>query len=404
MLAGGSVVDHVAIARSLVEEAHRHDGLAPVDLDHFWADQAVAAKNPFGTNIPQVPLGIAMSGECVFDELGIPEDYWRYDHDDTWRLELNRAYNDRAEKIVGRRLLSESTIDSTRQYPPTKTLADVFEAQSVWVDRSWWLQPSAGTPDELAALLDRVEKRLEPRALREFLLPPGWQAARDHLMALGVRPPLYRSQRGPVTFAMSVYGVENLIYLIADQPDLAVRFRDTILAAMLAIARTIDEEAGYTPADRLSGFYFLDDNCCLLSARMYELFGYPILQGVFKALSPNPDDLRGQHSDSAMGHLLPLLGRLNLHTVNFGPTLSVSEIRRYCPHTVIDGQLAPFTFCRNEEEGMVCEFLRDFEGTYESRGLRFSTAGSINNGSRLTGMRLIMAAIQRYGRYDGAGA
>ena len=33
------------------------------------------------------------------------------------------------------------------------------------------------------------------------------------------------------------------------------------------------------------------------------------------------------------------------------------------------------------------------------RGLQFGTAGSINNGSRLTGMRLIMSAIQRYGRY-----
>jgi hypothetical protein len=28
------------------------------------------------------------------------------------------------------------------------------------------------------------------------------------------------------------------------------------------------------------------------------------------------------------------------------------------------------------------------------------TAGSINNGSRLTGMRLIMSAIQHFGRYD----
>jgi len=36
----------------------------------------------------------------------------------------------------------------------------------------------------------------------------------------------------------------------------------------------------------------------------------------------------------------------------------------------------------------------------ESRGLVFTTAGSVNNGSRLTGMRLIMAAVQRFGRYD----
>ncbi len=48
---------------------------------------------------------------------------------------------------------------------------------------------------------------------------------------------------------------------------------------------------------------------------------------------------------------------------------------------------------------MVAEFLRDFDQARPQRGLRFSTAGSVNNGSRLTGMRLLMAAIQRHGRY-----
>jgi len=48
---------------------------------------------------------------------------------------------------------------------------------------------------------------------------------------------------------------------------------------------------------------------------------------------------------------------------------------------------------------LVAEFLRDFEMVKESRGLLFATAGSINNGSRLTGLRLIMSAIQRHGRY-----
>jgi len=34
------------------------------------------------------------------------------------------------------------------------------------------------------------------------------------------------------------------------------------------------------------------------------------------------------------------------------------------------------------------------------RGLNIDTAGSINNGSLLTSMRTVMAAIQTYGRYD----
>lgn len=56
-------------------------------------------------------------------------------------------------------------------------------------------------------------------------------------------------------------------------------------------------------------------------------------------------------------------------------------------------------FSRNEEEGIIAEFLCDFTMAREQRGLRFATAGSINDGSRLTGMRLIMSAIQHFGRY-----
>ena len=133
---------------------------------------------------------------------------------------------------------------------------------------------------------------------------------------------------------------------------------------------------------------------------MYEMFGYPILEKVFNRYSPNPGDRRGQHSDSDMDHLLPLLGKLELNTVNFGPTLKVSDIRKHLPKAVINGQLAPFTFSRNEEVNIVAEFLRDFEMAREQRGLIFATAGSINNGSQLTGMRLIMAAIQEYGRFE----
>jgi len=66
---------------------------------------------------------------------------------------------------------------------------------------------------------------------------------------------------------------------------------------------------------------------------------------------------------------------------------------------VIDGQLAAFTFSRNEEVNMVAELLRDYKMAREKKGLRFATAGSINYGSRLSGMRLIMAAIQELGRY-----
>jgi uroporphyrinogen decarboxylase len=362
------------IAQELVTRAHANGGLAPVDLERFWADQAIAKTDPFGAAIPQVPLGIMMSHECVFAELGLPEtpaNWHRLVHDAVWRAELCRAYNDKAESIVGRRLLNETV---TPPAPPAKQLHDIFEARNVWHNESYWLQPSAHNEDELQRLLDRVDQRLEN--LAAFLDPA---------------PKHFRFLRGPVTLATSIYGTENLIYLILDNPDLAGRFRDTILRAMLEMARVTGTEP--------RGFQFNDDNCALLTPEMYEFFAFPILQTIFDKYAPNPGDRRYQHSDSAMGHLLPILARLNFTGVNFGPTLSVAEIRQQMPQTIIEGQLAPFTFSRNEEENLVGEFLRDFEQAREKRGLVFTTAGSINNGSRLTGLRLIMAAIQRYGRY-----
>jgi len=50
-------------------------------------------------------------------------------------------------------------------------------------------------------------------------------------------------------------------------------------------------------------------------------------------------------------------------------------------------------------EQLVAECLRDIEQARPSKGLVFTTAGSVNNGSRLATLRLIMATIQRHGQY-----
>jgi hypothetical protein len=124
-----AMTEHERIADSLLAEAEANGGLAPVDLERFWADDAKAKADPFATDCPQVPLGVMMSGEAVWDELGIAENWHRYHHDPPYRVELNRAYNDKAEPIVGRRLLPETAPQPDRQYPPVKSLADIFKAR-----------------------------------------------------------------------------------------------------------------------------------------------------------------------------------------------------------------------------------------------------------------------------------
>lgn len=388
--------EHGAMARKLLADTKANGGLAPLDLARFWADDAAAWHDPFGAGIPQVPFGASLNSLCVYDELGVPEHVWRYDHDPAWRYDLNRRYNDIAERVVGRRLMPEDPPGEREPgWPEPGGLHDVFEAKNEWHSHAWWLMPAASTPTELSSLLDRVERR----DIRATVLPPGWEEAKARLLPRGIKPPAYRMQRGPVTFAMSVYGVENLIALIADDPVLAARFRDAILRGMLEIARVLDEEAGGTPATERRGFQFNDDQCAMLNPAMYEFFGVPILKAVFDRYAPDPRDPRAQHSDSAMAHHLPALGRLGLTYANFGPTLTVAQIRAHLPRAVIHGQLAPYTYSRNDEEGIVLEFLRDFAQARERRGLVFETAGSINEGTRLSSMRLAMASIQRFGRY-----
>lgn len=386
----------------LLRDTAANGGLAPLDIEAFWRDQEIARADPFGADIPQVPLGAICNWECVFDELGIEQDWWRFLYEDrTWAFEVSRRYNDRAEQIVGRRLLPETPdADEIDPWPPVKELHDIFEAENVWEggrSGSWWLKQSADTPAELSALLDRVEKRLDN--LRAFMLPDHWEVEKERLTAQGRTVPLYRHQRGPCTFACSIYGVENMLLLAYDDPALFQRFSEVLGRAILARAHVLDEEAGLTPATAQGRWSWADDNCCLFTPEMFATFALPVHQTVFAYYAPAPEHRRYQHSDSAMAHLLPLLGELDLTGTNFGPTLSVAEIRRHCPHAVIEGQLAPFTFSRNDERNIVSEFLRDFEQAQETRGLLFATAGSINNGSRLTGMRLMMAAIQRSGRY-----
>ena len=382
------------MAVDLVAETKAADGLAPVDLDAFWTDQEAARPDPFAAR--RVPIDTLWSSECIFDELGLTEDWYRYYHDPAWVLEQSVRYNDRAEAIVGRRLLSEAAAPA-EPWPHPRGLNELFEAENAFLHDSFWLKQSADNEGELAALLDRVEQRLaDPRS---FFYGPDVDAYCRRALDAGSEPMVYHHQRGPVTFATSVFGVENFCYLFYDHPQLMRRFSDCIRSAMLAM-RQLSEELCLRHGCKVEpGFNFYDDNCYLLTPEQYEFFAAPILQALFDHCSPRPEDLRYQHSDSSMGHLLPTLAQFQLSQVNFGPDVPAAAIRRHMPDTIIQGQLAPFTYSRHDEVGMVNEFLRDMDQLRASRGLLFATAGSVNNGSRLHGLRLIMAAVQRWGWY-----
>lgn len=374
----------------------RSPSLFPVDLERFWEDDRLSQGKPFSTDKPQVPLGLTLTPNCVYDELGLPTPEGTQTEFGAYVLpkEVRRQYNEKALRVVGKRFLPEDDAPPADwHFPPVKGITDIFEAPIRHVGGTDWVMPAAETPQQLEQLLDRVEQR----DLRSFMFPDNWESeCRRIFDKYGRQPALGGGIRGPVTCAMSLYGVENLIYLIMDEPELAARFRDVLAQTIIGMTQTYYEVCG-TPDKR--GFGFCDDDCCLLNYDLYAFFGQPILRAVFDTFSPDPGDWRFQHSDSAMGHLMPLLHEVGLKGANFGPEIPAEDIRAAIPGAIIFGQVRPWTYARGRDEDVAAEVRRDIRAAGADGGLVISTAGSVNAGSRLSGLRAAMSVIQHEGRY-----
>ena len=369
-----------------------------IDTESFWEKDAIShGNNCFTYKAEQVAFGLRMSPNCIFCELNEEGTPWgNTDPERMW--DLIRRYNDKAEIVVGKRILQETVPPpQDSKFPSINSISEIFGGKHINKNGVSWLMSDMKSPRDLELALDRIDSM----NLREYIFPWNWEQEKRRIYEkYGLKPVGFFGIRGPVTLAMSLFGVENLIFLINDEPDLAARFRDTIIKLILFIWREMSREAGYSPGEEPRKFSFYDDNCAMLTAEMYEFFGYPILKKVFDICAPNDGDIRYQHSDSDMGHLLPVLSKLNFTGVNFGPNVLVQEIRKHMPKTRIDGQISPFTLMRNEEENLIKETKRDCEGAKNfGRGVNLTTAGGVNNGSLLTSMRAIMFAIQEFGQY-----
>jgi len=384
-----------------MEEQLRYPEL---DVEQFWKDNELALRdNCFYKGAPQVAFGIDVLDECVITELGLDMHPWTH-VPPVEMTEYRKRYNDKAEKIIGKRILREEPKPHLK-FPAVKLHGTAFGGVYTERDHVEWLHSDITMPLTLEAQLEKTEKLLPN--LREFILPSNWDAEKKRIFEeTGETPDPYwygRRVRGPVTLAMSIYGVENTIFLLYDEPDLAHRFFDDISDVLMAYVKIFEEEAGTEKmADNTYPYRFNDDNCCMLTEDIYEEYVYTILKRIFDYTCPDRNkNCRYQHSDSAMGHLLPILSKLEFSAVQFGPTVLLDQIRKYMPNTRVDGCLSPNTLMSNDEEKIIAEVKRDCEmaKALGTRGLKIDAAGSVNYGTMLTNLRAAMYAVQKYGRY-----
>lgn len=359
--------------------------MSRLDVERFWHENELSVGKPFRTDKPRAPIGLSFDEHWLFEELGVTSTV-RYYEDDAFRIECNREANRRCWETVGRRPFSEAP----GKLQPLR-IEEVMGSRRVLLDGGTpWLEAGFEEPYELAAKLDQLET-LDEDGVREIALSNGAcpEPARGERVVWS---------RGPTTVATSVIGTERFLIWLYDEPDLMTRFYRIFAETLIRYHRSLAQGA------TLRGIAWLDDNCALLSPGLYEEYALPAMRRVMDEFAPAPRDVRFQHSDSAMEHLLPLLSSLNFHGVNFGPTLLASTIRRHMLGAEIHGQIAPFTLRNGTPQDVEREVVRDFESVGGDGGLFVTTAGSIPAGTRLESIREFMKSVDTCCRYDGVPA
>lgn len=359
-----------------------------LDLDRFWRENKVAEARPFSTHKPRAAISLPVDDHWLLEEMQLPSTL-RYYQEPEYRAQVNRQCNDRCAPAIGRRPFAEQVAPKA----PLR-IEEVFGSHFELTENATpWLEPGVQSIDELSALLDRIE-RLDDAGLRDLIYSNGAAPPRQ-VEADNVMPRVTRWSRGPATIATSVLGTTEYVYALIDYPDQMQRFYELLADVLIRYHRILAADQQV----QVRGFAWLDDNCVLLTPDLYRQFCLPVMQKVFAAFAPEPDDYRFQHSDSAMGHLLPILATLNFHGVNFGPTLPAQLIRQHMPRTMIHGQVAPMTLRNGSFEDIVSEVKRDFAAVGADGGLFVTTAGSISAGTTLDAIRAFMWAVDQHTRY-----
>jgi uroporphyrinogen decarboxylase len=361
-----------------------------LDLQKFWAENEASLGKPFRTDKPRAPITLPTDDHWLLEEMQLPSTV-RYYQDAEYRAQVNRACNDRCQRVIGLRPFPEKP-----QPPAVLRIEHVMGARTELTEGGTpWLEPGVHNVEELRAKLDELE-RLDDAKLRDLIFSTGGVVEKAAPNPDGTPPVLRGFSRGPATIATSVIGTTEMLYWLMDYPEDMSRFFAVLADIIIRYHRILGAAAGVT----YRGMAVNDDNCALFSPGLYEEFCYPAMRRIFDTLAPDPADDRFQHSDSDMEHLLPILARMNFKAVNLGPNTSVKTIRQFLPHTEIQGEVAPFTLRNKPAEAVIAEVRRDFDGAGADGGLLVTTAGSIAAGTKLEAIRTFMWAVHTYCRYD----
>lgn len=358
-----------------------------LDVKQFWAENE-RCFGRFDVHKPRVPISFWLDDHFLLEAMRLPSTL-RYYRDEQYRLSVHRAYNQITRRILGRTFYDEDPAPQPVRF-------------EVLMGAKWEMR-EGGTPWLESEVKDerdlkRVVERMERMEVEREMFAGEWPARVEaYLETHDALPPMGGGSRAPVTMATSILGTENFCYFLYDEPELMTRFFEALSKNLVRYQLALRKLTG----NGRSGYSFTDDNCYLMTPELYRKFAMPAMERILSALAPGKDDVRHQHSDSDMGHLMPLLNELGINAVNLGPNIDPRDIRRAMPEAVIEGQIPPFLLRNGTKEEIFEAVRQDIEKVGADGGLVECTAGSVTGGTPLENILAYMEAVDRYGRiYD----
>jgi uroporphyrinogen decarboxylase len=361
-----------------------------MDVHAFWQENAKCLE-PFTTDKPRVPLTLMLDDHFILGEMALPSTV-RYFEDLEYRLQIRRSCNDRLEAQLGKRFYPEQVMHRF------KGDFEVFlgATREIREGVTPWIEPcGVQDVDGLKRWIDWAYKV----DVKASAIPEGWRQDKARFeAATGVELCLAGyGNTGPATMACNLLGTTNVCLFMMDAPDVMREFFAVLVERYVEYYKVVSlENLGHIPRE---GFAINDDNCFLFPPVQYEALCAPFLARLFAEFAPEPHHRRRQHSDSAMGHLMPILSDLGVNEVNLGPTIHPLEIRKAMPRAVIHGQLPPFTLRNGTAQEIIDTVRRDIDCVGGDGGLVESPAGVVPIGTPLENIRTYMWAVQEYGRY-----
>lgn len=360
-----------------------------IDMKAFWEENNRCMEK-FSTNKSRVPLHFWLDDHFIFEEAHIPSTL-KYYKDEEYRLEIHRYYNDRFEKLLGRRYYDESPAPRIN---PVRFEVTMGSRWQLTEGGTPWLESDVKDIEDVKHLIDRMSEL----DLRKEVLPEGWHEEKERFETETGKKIRLGSlgSRGPCTMATSILGTENTCIFIMEAPEIMDEFFKLLCTRLIEYNWLLKKETGEMS---IGGYWLTDDNSYLFPPAQYERFCAPFLDRLFKEFAPDPKHTRFQHSDSSMGHLMGILNDLGVNDVNFGPSIHPLEIRKAMPKAYIQGQIPPFTLRNGTPEEIIDTVRRDIESVGQDGGLMECPAGSVAAGTPLENLRIYMWAVQTYGRY-----